>query len=352
MNVNELQQLADWYIEHYSQLNSLYNGLLAPIQHNASQPSKQPVESQLESLLAYLREMKFDELSLQQLQMLSSLDVDGFMGSDGVNYVESTIRTSDFDSATAVTKITDALSKLSSAHSGFSAYRESLALLGLNRRDADEEIDSIIIRIGFQSDASIDNVTDWKDSARDWYDIIRGLALASNESPEDTKIVGASTGSIILILAGTASVTTLLALISKDIASVAKDVIGIGNDIEDLRHKKRLNNVIEKELRKQENNKKDKALKDITGLIKRKIPDLDGEKITALEGSIKKLLAFNEKGGNVDFVAPDARADELDADPDGKDQPMTALAEARSAIHEYQAVRDQIKLLVDMTAKD
>jgi hypothetical protein len=351
MNIDELRQLSDWYLLHYSELNSLYGGLLSPIQHNASQPSKQPVESQLELLLAYLREMKFDELSLQQLRMLSSLGVDSYVGSEGAVFVDAAIRTSEFDPATAASKISGAQNKLNQAHSAFSSYLASLKSLGLEQSAVDKESDSITIRVGFQNDASINNVTDWKESAKDWYDIIRGLALASSEAPEDTKVVGASTGSIILILAGTLPVTTLLALISKNIASVAKDVIGIGNQIEDLRHKKLLNSVIENELKKQEKEKKDKALEDIVAIIKLRIPDLDGEKVTGLEGSIKKLLLFNEKGGNVDFVAPEADVDGSDAEPDDKDGTLTALVEARTEIHEYQSVREQIKMLTDMTDK-
>jgi hypothetical protein len=349
MNVNELLHLAEWYIGQFSKLNSLYNGLLSPIQHNASQQAKQPVESELEALLAYLREIRFDELSLQQLRMLASLGVDRFIAEKGAQYVESAIRMSDYDPATAAAKISEAIAKLNEANSGFSAYRTALGSLGLNEPDDEEEIDFITVRVGFQNDASINNVSDWKESAKDWYEIIRGLALASDEAPENTRIVGASTGSIILILAGTLSVTTLLALISKNIASVAKDVIDIGNQIEDLRHKKLLNSTIEKELRKMEEKKKDQALSDIVKLINGKIPGLDGEKVTALEGSIKKLLSFSERGGNVDFVAPEAETDEAEVELDGNEEPLTALAEARAAIHEYQAVREQIKLLADMT---
>ena len=350
MDVSELHHLADWYIDHYTNLNSLYNAVLSPIQHNANQPGKQPVENQLDSLLSYLRTMKFDELSLQQLRMLSTLGVDRFVGSTGSDFIEAIIRTSDYDPATAATKINQALSTLSEAHSGFSSYRKAIEALKIADSEPKSLTDTITVRVGFQSDASIENITDWKVSAQDWYDIIRGLALAANEAPEDTKIVGASTGSIILILAGTLSVTTLLALISKNIASVAKDIIGIRNQIETLRQQKLLTTVIEKELKKQETTKKDQALKEIISLIKKQTPGLDGEQVTADESSIKKLLTFNEKGGNVDFVAPDTDGDDPDEDEsEGNEERRGALAAVRSAIHEYQEVREQIKLLSDFS---
>ncbi len=235
-------------------------------------------------------------------------------------------------------------------------YTQVIGNLKLDSNDEDDAGDYITIRVGFQNDAEIRNLTDWKDSAKDWYDIIRGLALASDEAPEDTKIVGASTGSIILILAGTLSVTTLLALISGRLTAVAKHVIGLANEIEDLRHKKFLNQVIEKELKSQQDAAKKEALDDILNLISERLPNLDGEKKTALTGSIKKLLVFNEKGGNVDFVAPDNDEADADEDADGGEQPQSQaqidMAAARQAIHEYQEIREQLKLLTDNSSAD
>jgi hypothetical protein len=338
MNVSELKRLADWFVDIHSQLLSHYQALLDPIQHNANNPNKQTVENQLDALLVYLRSMTFDELSLQQLEMLKGLEIEKFIGNEGARYVEDSIRTAEYDPATAVSRITTALQKLNEAHSGFTEYQEALKSLGIDSADSPEAHDSIIIRVGFQNDAAIRNVTNWKDSAKDWYEIIRGLALASDEAPEDTEIIGASTGSIILILAGTLSVTTLLALISKNIASVTKEVIGIQGQVEDLRHKKWLNATIEKEFKKQEEGLKDKALAEIVELIKARLPNLNGEQVTALEGSIKKLLAFNEKGGNVDFVAPDV---------DGSEGSREKLTEVLAAIRGYQTEREQIKSLTD-----
>ena len=348
MDVNELGRLADWYIDHFSTLNQLYSNLISPIQHNASQPNKQPVEGHLEELLAYLEDVSFEELSLQQLKLLNELGVDIYLGREGSAFVEGVIRTSEYDPATAAERLGEAVARLNETNAGFIQYRKSLKTLLLAPDDETEEADTIIIRVGFQNEASIKNLTDWKDSAKDWYDIIRGLALAADEAPEDTKIIGASNGSIILTLAGTLTITTLLALISKNIASVAKEVIGIGNQIEDLRAKKWLNVAIERELRKKEESTKGVALRDIVKLIKKRMPDLDGEKVTALEGSIKKLLSFNEKGGNLDFVAPQGVAEDGD-DTDGNEENFNPLKEVQTMIREYQAERDQLKLLTDQT---
>lgn len=348
MDITELERLADWYTDHHKYLIELYNQLLSPLQHNASQPSKVPVEIHLESLVDYLNLMGFEELSIQQIKVLSDMDVGQLIGRDGAAYIESVIRTSEFDAATAVVRVSEAISALIDANSGFSEYQSALGSLGLQVVGFEEEHDAITIRVGFQNDASIENLSDWKDSAKDWYEIIRGLSMAANEAPEDTKVIGASTGSIILILAGTLTVTTLLALISKNIASVAKESIGIQNQVEDLRHKKWLNSTIEREFKKKEEAIKNSALTQIVKLIKVRIPDLDGEKITAIEGSIKKLLAFNEKGGNVDFVTPESVEGGDIADGNEKDD-LDAIREVQTMIREYQATREELKLLVHQT---
>jgi hypothetical protein len=350
MNIHELRSLAEWFDEHFAVLQSLYGNLLQPISHNASQGNKQPLEDQLNKIIEYMDRMNFDDLSLQQINLLDDLGVITYISSDGAKFIDSTIRTSEYDPSTAVTRINEAINSINKAHDGFQAYRNSLGSLGISESD-DDENDFITIRVGFQNDASINNVTDLKNYSRDWYDIIRGIALAADEAPEATRVIGASTGSIILILAGTVSVTTILALISKNIASVAKDVIGIATQIEDLRGKKLLNSVIEKELRKQEEEKRKNAEKEIIELISEKIPAIDGEKITALSGSIRKLLTFNEKGGNVDFVSPEASYEIVD-DEGSVDITIGALSAARQAIHEYQEIREQVKRLTDQTGQD
>src|SRR6185437_850553 len=180
-------------------------------------------------------------------------------------------------------------------------------------------------------------------SSKDWYEIIRGIALAANESPEDTKVVGAATGSVILILAGTVAVTTMMATISKNITSVARDVIGVGVERENLRQKKLLTAAMEAELKKIEQKKRTDAVKTVMAELKKYLPvSALGDTKIALEASVKKLLDFNERGGVVDFVAP-AEPEESDEGSRGEDKGRQLLADARRVIHEYQGERESLR---------
>jgi hypothetical protein len=343
MNVGELYRLAEWFEERYPELSRLYQTLHTPLQHNASQPNKQPLEESLEALTGYLGSMSFAELSLQQLDLLATIGVDEFIGPAGVAFINSTVRVSDFDPATAVEQIQRAISGVDKAHKNLAGYRNAVKALDVDMMDFEVPDEFITIRVGFRNDAAIENITDWKTSAKEWYDIIRGLSLAAKEPPESTKVIGAGTGSIILFLAATATVTTLLALISKNVTSVAKNIIGVQNATEDLRQKKILTRVMEQELEKQVVDMKTNAMKTVLEEVKGRLPNLAGEAEIALSNSIKKLLAFNEKGGNVDFVTPAEDGDgEAGANPD-----VAALADARAAIQEYQAARDEIRLITD-----
>lgn len=351
MNVNELYKLAIWTEVRYPELSTLYQELLTPLQHNATQPSKQPLEERLEALIQYLGSITFEELSIQQLRLLDDLGMASYLGAQGKKFVEKTVRTSDFDPATAAERMQEAINVINSARNRLVKYRDSVIELDVDLLDFEESDDLITIRVGFRSDASIENIADWKTSAREWYDIIRGLALASGESPETTRVVGASSGSIILFLAATATVTTLLAIISKNVTAVAKHIIEVQSEIENLRQKKLLTRVIETDLQRQIKDLTQGALESVLGEVKRQIPKLDAEAETALSNSIKKLLKFNEKGGNVDFVAPA----EVDAggDEDGEGNVgLAALAKAKEAIEEYQSVRDTLKLLTDASNDD
>jgi uncharacterized membrane-anchored protein len=170
--------------------------------------------------------------------------------------------------------------------------------------------------------------------------------MTCGEKPEDIKVIGAATGSIILIMAGTAAFTTLLAQVSKNITSVAKDIIGVRVEMENLRQKGLLTKAMETEFKRLEKEKADNSIATIEQLLDDKLKAKEGDVKVALNNSIKKLLTFSEKGGTVDFVSPKEGAKDGEAEESGL---TTALIEARKAIHEYQSERESMKLLSDGT---
>jgi len=349
MEIQELNRLATWYVGHFSQFTGLYQNVINSVQHNASQPQKTPLEPHLSNLITYLNGMDMSVLSIQQMNLLEELGVWPWIGREGARNVEAIVKTSDYDPATAVGELNAGFSPLTNVHSYFAAYINAIASLKLNRpEEYESEKGLVTVRVGFQNDAKISNVTELKAESQDWYDIIYGLSLANNEAPEETKIVGATKGSIILILAATVGVTQMLAAISGNVSKVAMHGLEVAHSIEDLRKKKLLNAVIEADLIAQVQKHKEEALDQILTELKPALPDQSGDKIPALTRAIKKLLEFNEKGGNLDFVEPEDKDEPAEdgAASDGQPGPYEAV---RAAIREYQEVRENIKLLTDRT---
>ncbi len=188
----------------------------------------------------------------------------------------------------------------------------------------------------------MDNVADWKDWSAKWYEIVRGIALAIDERPEDTNVVGASQGSVIMKLAATYAFTRVMALISKSIASIAKDYLEVRHSIEDLKTKKVLRETAEKALLENAEEIKRDGVNTIMEELKPCLPaKLKGDQKNALKMAIEKALDFHNKGGDVDFVAPERSAD---TEEDGGN-PTDEIAEVKQAIEEVRALRSELKLL-------
>lgn len=352
MNVLELHSLAKWYQGYFNRLNSLYTQLYQVLEHNATQQNQQPVEPKLEALIPFLQEMDLGELSLQQIQLLESLEVRELIGPDGAHFVDQAVRTSKYDPASSQGRIKDARQKLSSANDRLGAYIKAVAGLGISEAELEAvEKDRITIRVGFKNEAAIDNVIHLKDAARDWFDIVRGVAMAVGEAPETTRVIGATSGSIILILSGSVAFTKALALISKHITQIAKDVLSVAAAREDLRQKKLLTKAMETEFKSLEAQKRMEGLEELHKQLSAIVDGKQaGDVSTAVEKSVEKLLKFGEKGGDVDFVVPPAHEDEGEEEgalEDAGGEALRGLEEVRDMILSYQRTREDVRLLED-----
>lgn len=245
MNIFELYDLATWFKTYLKPMRTAYTELQSATSNNASQPTKVPIEAPLSALVQFLTEMDIGQLSLQQIELLRDLKVQELVGPEGARWIGSIVRAEAYDPATTNQNVTDAIETINAAGQKLSAYTGAIDQLGLERGKISDEDGRITVRIGFRNDASIRNVKDWKASADDWYQIVRGLAMMSGEAPEDTKVIGASTGSIILVLSATYALSKLLANIAKQITGTAKDVLSLQIELENLRQKRILTKAME-----------------------------------------------------------------------------------------------------------
>lgn len=360
MEVSQVLNVADWYLETIPTIGKRFNALKKKLAHNASQPQKEPLREELDSLIAHLEAMHFDLLTNEELDLLRSLDALQYLGHQGALFVIETVKTSDFDPASAANDISVAEQVLSSTQSKFDQARNQLRELGLERDDDEGElIDLPLVRVRFKDGAAVDDIALLKKWIVDWFDISRGAAMAVGETPQSVKVVGASNGSVIITLGTIGSVTMILAMIATNAGRIAREYLSIANDIEDLRQKKRLNKVIEDELKQQQTRLHETGIEDTLNEIKDTVPQMIEQEVeNALRKSIERYFSFYKKGGDVDFIPPRSRVEDTEEgeeDQDVIDQIRAHAGENDRLVELIENVRAQqaeIKQLTNHAAMD
>ncbi len=344
MNIQELIDLSKWIKREIidRQLPQKYGALLSVLQTN-SQPNqpKQSFEAQKDELIDTLLTINTDNLTKEQLQFLEKIDLLPFIGKSGVSAVEDILYKNAIDTATAAQKIQEIIQKINAAIAKLNQIET-----GLSDCVDSSEVDlhgQILMRVTFKGNAQLENLTDFKKWGDTWYDIGRGIAMAHNSSPEDIKIIGASKGSIILELAVAQLIATTVATIILSALKVAEKVLDIRKKAEEIRGLKLANEKISQELEKSADDEKKIG---IEGIKKQMIEQLnirengEGDKVKALDVSIRDLVTFIEKGGDIDMVIPEDKGQE---DAIGNQSLRMAFSEIRLLEKKINLLQFQIK---------
>lgn len=346
MNLSELSSLIKWVKKEIvdPQVIQKYSALLSILQTN-SQPnqSKQPFEQQKNDLTSSLVGIKTDELTKDQIKFLETINLLSFIGKSGVNNIEDILYKNVIDLATSANKIQSIVNTLNAG-----VTRMNQLEIGL--QDCIPEIDiemtnQVLMRITFKGNAQMNNLTDFKNWGGTWYDIGRGIAMANNSAPEDIKIIGAGKGSIIIELLIAKYIAKSVTEIIMGGLQVAEKVLDIRKKSEEIKALKLANEKIAIDLADQATTEKDTGIDKIKNDMVKKL-GLDeknqGDKITALGKSIKDLVTFIEKGGDVDLIIPES------SDPEEENSTNTELRVAFSEIRQLERKID----LLEFNLKD
>lgn len=334
MNVSELYHLTLWIEEEVEQKNiiKMYQGLYNILQQNAQQGrQQQPFETQKDALLLSLKEVDLNSLTNDQIKFLNNLEIEQALGSRGIETIEDILYKNVIDIATSASKIAEIIQKL---QNGINKSKQiKTGLLDCVDEEIYEEKNEVLMRVAFTRNASMTNIAEFKNWGSTWYDIGRGIAMAHDLTPDDVKVVGATKGSIIIELAVIASIATTTSGIILAALKVAEKVYDIRLKAEELRSLKLKNDKVVKDLEKEADNEKKEGIDEIIYVL---IDELkldgkkEGDKITALEKSVKKLVDFVDKGGEVDFIMPDEENDEVqENDSNEKNDMRVAFQEIR-----------------------
>lgn len=341
MNVSELFDLTHWVSTQVEEARIVakYQALHKILQQHA-QPNqqRQPFESQKDDLVSSLRKAPLSKLTQDQLEFLRNLGIAEALGQEGIDTVEDVLYRNVIDVATSANKIQEISQKVARGVEKSNQIKSGLD--GCVTEESYEADNEVLMRVSFAGGASLGNVTDFKNWGSVWFDIGRGIAMAHGAAPEDVKVVGATKGSVIIELAVIASIATTASGIILAALKVAEKVLDIRLKSEELRGLQLRNAKLVKELEDEAENEKTQGIDEIATTVAEKLgldPQGEGDKINALDKSVKHLVNFIEKGGVVDFVLPEE--DETDGEPDDGNQ------ELRVAFEEIRQLEQKIALL-------
>lgn len=339
MNVSELYDLTKWISIEIEQAQVLqkFQALQTIIQQHA-QPNqqRQPFEAQKEELFETLRKVPLNHLTRDQIEFLSHLGIAEYVGKNGIDVVEEILYKNVIDVATSATKLQKIIQKISQGIQKSNQIKKGLSDCVFE--EVYESENEVLMRVSFTGHAPMENVTDFKSWGNIWYDIGRGIAMANNASPEEVKIVGATKGSIVIELAVIAKIAATASGIILAALKVAEKVLDIRKKAEELKGMKLMNAKLAKDLEKEAENEKKAGIEKITINISNELKlkkDGEGDKVKALDTAVKNLVDFVEKGGIVDFIAPDNEESE-----DNKE-----TENLRMAFQEIRQLEDKLKLL-------
>lgn len=323
MQIQELLSLSYWIDEQIikTQVVSKYQKLLAVLQQNVNARNNQPrqgFKTQTDTLVETIRAITTSGLTNEQERMLEKLNILQNIGLAGVEQLENILFRNSLDIATAAKEVSIIHQKMTAAVASSNQIKASLEpLLEVAEEDNDEEIHDVVMRVHFQNDVSLENISDFKKWGSTWFEIGRGIAMAHDHAPEDIKVIGAQKGSIIIELAVVTAIATTASTIILSALKVADRVLTIRKKAEEIRSLKLNNKKLEADLEKEADKEKKEGLDSITKEISVSLKidqNGDGEKVKALEKSVKNLIDFVENGGEVDFFADEQETEEENAE--------------------------------------
>lgn len=320
MQIAETYALAEWINDEIvdAQVVQEYDALFNVVDQNASRPQNQamqPFEDQRVALFETISSVNLNALSLSQLESLETLGIKPYVGKAGTTNLAELLSNT-LDIALVAKRISEFRSELTSGIAKAAAIKQALEpLVDINELDVDSN--SILTRVIFEHDASIDDIAMLKSWSSKLFDIGRGFAIAQGQTPQDIRVIGASKGSLIFELAifatkvvpiATAVGLILTAMVKfKEYQLKAIEVRRMKAEDADLAEE-----LEEDAVRWDQRADKLKAAiaVKVAEEVRQSIVDFKEENTAEYEKAVRTLVDLYAKGGSVDCVIPEEEEDE------------------------------------------
>lgn len=339
MNLDELVNLTKWIDDEIKgrQIPKLYNNLARLLQNVASGQAS-PFSDEKDELVANLRSVNLLLLTNEQRDFVSKLNLLNHIGTVGANELEGILFKNSLDISTASSRVATIDSEVQEAIRRSDEIKASLKALVTTE---EEPSDQILIRVSFQGGASINDIVQFKKWAAAWHDIGRGIAMSVGSTPQDIRVVSAQKGSIIITLATVYGIAQVVATVLMKSLEVTEKILNIKKAILEIESLKLSNSKVLVELKASVEEERKNGSASIASETKKLInSNMTEESETLLEGSVKKLLDFMEKGGEVDVVLPIQNSEDEDSEINSAITPLTTL---RASVYRIRELESKIK---------
>ena len=347
MQVVELYALSVWVqVQVISpQVVQRYQALQKALNQAAQQgQQQQSFESQTRTLIDVLTAVPLSQLSAIQLNMLAQLQIADHLGLEGVEKIKDILYRNRLDAATAANQVSEIIAQL---NGGIEKTERIRTALEGQIDEPDRLPGEASLRIIFTRDASINYLGDLKDWSNIWFQIVEGITRAHGATQKEFRVIGASTGSMIVELASQPGV------VIASIGFAIKWGLEAIDKIMEIRKKAAEIRVLDtensKKIAKSLDDEADKIKSDNASKIADQICikfeiNQAGRKnnIEHLEPAITKLLNFLDKGGEVDAWFPPEEEDDEEDSNAGLQQLRFELKEA---FEDIRRIEDKRKLL-------
>lgn len=304
MDIVELYDLYNFSKKYIKPLCSNWSNLHSGLQNNATQAQKQPLRDFIDSVESELQKMPIEALSSAQIAWLDSLDVSHLLDPSGIRELRQLLDASTFDPATAAADAALILNALQSADTRLRQIGEALSGYEWITKHPALTREEVEVRFIFQKDFNVQNPTDLKKASNELNDILRGFAISVDQRVEDISITSVSKGSLIVTLATTTLITTLLAKAVSHVTGMALDALRVASAYEELRHKRILTKQLEKQLKDEEKKIEQEGRKELIEKMIDELGEITPENRAKLEISIEKIFDLFQKGGDIEFLEP------------------------------------------------
>ena len=178
MNVSELLNLTRWIDREIvvKQIQQKYQDLATVLQQN-SQPHQhqQPFEIHKNGIIANIESAPLSQLTEHQLNFLSQLGIAEAVGKKGVEQLDDILFRNALDLATATQKIQQICQQIAGGVAKSNQIKAGLD--GCVSEEEYEHNNEVLMRVTFTGNASMSNVTDFRDWGVVWHNIGRGITM-------------------------------------------------------------------------------------------------------------------------------------------------------------------------------